>query len=57
MEWSIAYSKRVKRVAMLVSKMDHCLYDLLIRWKAGGRPHHAIRLLAGISRCDGWLSG
>jgi len=35
MEWRIYYDNRVKRVAILVSKLDHCLYDLLIRLKAG----------------------
>ena len=29
------YDSKVKRVAILVSKLDHCLYDLLIRLKAG----------------------
>ena len=27
----LSYSNRLKRVAVLVSKLDHCLYDLLIR--------------------------
>ncbi len=27
----VAYSNRLKRVALMVSKLDHCLYDLLIR--------------------------
>ncbi|KAL0032208.1 hypothetical protein WJX77_011056 [Trebouxia sp. C0004] len=35
MEWQIYYDNKVKRVAILVSKLDHCLYDLLIRLKAG----------------------
>ncbi len=35
MEWRIYYDNKVKRVAILVSKLDHCLYDLLIRLKAG----------------------
>lgn len=34
-EWSIHYSTKVKRMAILVSKFDHCLYDLLIRHKSG----------------------
>ncbi|MEW5303080.1 MAG: hypothetical protein WDW36_005808 [Sanguina aurantia] len=29
-----AYSNRIKRVAVLVSKIDHCLFDLLIRRKS-----------------------
>lgn len=35
MDWRIYYDSKVKRVAILVSKLDHCLYDLLIRLKAG----------------------
>jgi formyltetrahydrofolate deformylase len=29
------YGDRRRRVAILVSKQDHCLYDLLARWRAG----------------------
>lgn len=35
MEWKISYKSSVKRMAVLVSKQDHCLYDLLIRFKSG----------------------
>lgn len=35
MEWQLFYDNKVKRVALLVSRMDHCLYDLLIRHRAG----------------------
>ena len=35
MDWSIAYKTKQKRVAILVSKLDHCLYDLLIRKESG----------------------
>ena len=35
MDWKISYRTQKKRVAVLVSKMDHCLYDLLIRHEAG----------------------
>lgn len=35
MEWSISYKTKQKRVAILVSKLDHCLYDLLIRKESG----------------------
>ncbi len=34
MTWRLAYGKR-RRIAILVSKYDHCLWDLLIRHKAG----------------------
>ncbi|HMJ03330.1 MAG TPA: formyltetrahydrofolate deformylase [Conexibacter sp.] len=35
MEWSIAYASDRKRVAILVSREDHCLFDLLWRWRSG----------------------
>ena len=35
MEWSIAYAADRKRVAVLVSREDHCLLDLLWRWRSG----------------------
>ena len=35
MQWSVHYSQQLKRVAILVSKFDHCLIDLLWRWKSG----------------------
>jgi formyltetrahydrofolate deformylase len=33
MQWSVHYSRQRKRVGILVSKYDHCLVDLLWRWK------------------------
>src|SRR5438270_11158727 len=35
MNWSVHYSRHRKRVGLLVSKLDHCLTDLLWRWKSG----------------------
>jgi formyltetrahydrofolate deformylase len=35
MNWSVHYSRYRKRVGLLVSKLDHCLADLLWRWKSG----------------------
>lgn len=40
MDWRMFYDSKIKRVAILVSKMDHCLYDLLIRLKAGELSCH-----------------
>ncbi len=34
MNWRISDSARKKRVVILVSKQEHCLYDLLSRWQA-----------------------
>ncbi|HXK34720.1 MAG TPA: formyltetrahydrofolate deformylase [Dehalococcoidia bacterium] len=35
MRWQLRFSDDVSRVAILVSKMHHCLYDLLARWRLG----------------------
>lgn len=35
MHWHVRYSRQRKRTGILVSKLDHCLVDLLWRWKAG----------------------
>ena len=35
MDWSVSDSATRKRVVLLVSKFDHCLVELLYRWKAG----------------------
>ncbi len=35
MEWRIAYSTNRKRMAIMVSKQDHCLQDLLYRQRCG----------------------
>jgi formyltetrahydrofolate deformylase len=38
MTWSLHFSNEHKRVALLVSKEGHCLYDLLSRHEAGELP-------------------
>jgi formyltetrahydrofolate deformylase len=35
MEWRVSYTDTPKRMAILVSRYDHCLIDLLWRWDAG----------------------
>jgi formyltetrahydrofolate deformylase len=35
MQYRLLYQARKKRVALFVSKYDHCLYDLLLRQRAG----------------------
>lgn len=35
MQWYISYASRVKKTAILVSKFDHCLLELLWLWKRG----------------------
>ncbi len=38
MTWRLAYAAEAKRVALFVSKTDHCLFDLLWRHRAGELP-------------------
>ncbi|MBE3560972.1 MAG: formyltetrahydrofolate deformylase [Ktedonobacteraceae bacterium] len=35
MRWNVHYSRQNKRAGILVSRLDHCLTDLLWRWKSG----------------------
>ena len=35
MDWEASYTDTPKRMAILVSRYDHCLIDLLWRWDAG----------------------
>jgi len=38
MRWRLSYAATEKRVAIFVSRYDHCLYDLLLRHRAGELP-------------------
>ncbi|WP_085317069.1 formyltetrahydrofolate deformylase [Derxia lacustris] len=35
MNWRLSDSRQKKRVVLLVSKQDHCLVDLMYRWRSG----------------------
>lgn len=35
MRWQITDAKQPKRVILMVSRLDHCLTDLLYRWRSG----------------------
>jgi formyltetrahydrofolate deformylase len=35
MDWSLRFSDFVPRLAVFVSKLPHCMYDLLARWRMG----------------------
>ena len=37
-QWTLRESQQKMRVVLLVSKMDHCLADLLWRWRSGELP-------------------
>jgi formyltetrahydrofolate deformylase len=53
MDWKVSDTALKKRVVILVSKLEHCLYDLLARWKAG---EFAIDIPCVISNHDTWRS-
>jgi len=38
MTWDLRFTDQVTPVAILVSRLDHCLHDLLWRWRAGELP-------------------
>jgi len=38
MQWSIQYAQPVKRLALMVSRHEHCLMELLWRWSRGELP-------------------
>jgi formyltetrahydrofolate deformylase len=35
MDWRVSYADQKKRMAIMVSKYDHCLLELLWRWRSG----------------------
>ena len=53
LDWKITDSAIKKRVVVLVSRQEHCLYDLLSRWKSGELD---IEIPCVISNHDTWKS-
>ena len=50
MTWTMRPSHEKKRVALLVSRFDHCLVDLLYRWRSGELPMEIVGILANYPR-------
>ena len=50
MAWSLRAEADKKRVALLVSKFDHCLVDLLYRWRSGELPMDPVAIIANYPR-------
>jgi formyltetrahydrofolate deformylase len=46
LQWTLAYGRREPRVALFCSKQEHCLYDLLIRYRAGELPCHVALVIS-----------
>ena len=50
MEWQLALRDRPRRVLILVSKFDHCLADLLYRWRIGEMPMEPVAIISNHPR-------
>ncbi|MGD1037513.1 MAG: formyltetrahydrofolate deformylase [Roseiarcus sp.] len=50
MTWAIRAEKEKKRVALLVSRFDHCLVDLLYRWRNGELAMDIVAIIANYPR-------
>jgi formyltetrahydrofolate deformylase len=46
MSWRVRYSDEPRRVAIMVSRQGHCLYDLLARWRAGELPGEIVAVIS-----------
>jgi formyltetrahydrofolate deformylase len=50
MTWSLRPTARCKRVMLLVSRFDHCLADLLYRWRSGELKMDVVGIIANYPR-------
>ena len=50
MEWKLALRDRPRRVLLLVSRFDHCLADLLYRWRIGELPMDPVAIISNHPR-------
>ena len=50
MTWTLRGADEKKRVALLVSRFDHCLADLLYRWRNGELPMEPVCVIANYPR-------
>ncbi len=50
MTWSMRPADQRKRVALMVSRFDHCLVDLLYRWRSGELPMEPVAIIANHPR-------
>jgi formyltetrahydrofolate deformylase len=50
MAWSMRPADQRKRVALFVSRFDHCLVDLLYRWRSGEMPMEPVAIVANHPR-------
>lgn len=50
MKWKLAQLNRPRRVMIMVSKFDHCLADLLYRWRIGELPMQPVAIVSNHPR-------
>ncbi len=50
MKWTLRATQDKKRVALLVSRFDHCLVDLLYRWRSDELPMEPVCIIANYPR-------
>ncbi len=49
-EWKMAREDRPRRTIILVSKFDHCLVDLIYRWRTGELPIDPVAIVSNHPR-------
>ena len=49
-EWKMAREQRPRRTIILVSKFDHCLVDLIYRWRTGELPIDPVAIVSNHPR-------
>ena len=50
MTWSMRPADQLKRVVLMVSRFDHCLVDLLYRWRSGELRMDPVAIIANYPR-------
>src|SRR3546814_3521375 len=50
MEWKLAQRDRPRRVLIMVSRFDHCLADLLYRWRIGELAMEPVAIISNHPR-------
>lgn len=50
MEWTMVTEDRPRRTIILVSKFDHCLVDLIYRWRTGELPIDPVAIVSNHPR-------
>ncbi len=53
MDWRVSYGADVRRVAIMVSRYDHCLMDLLWRWRRGELPLELVGVISNHPDLEG----